>query len=113
MKKIDSLNTGRDYSKKIIGDNGPAPHVEILDLSKQAPNLYKLKVPIYCDAGSIPYVKWKELYSQLRKHKINVNKFTKLFGCQTMSGNGPYFYNVEEILDQMINKKKPNPLTWD
>ena len=78
---------------------------EILDLSKQAPNLYKLKIPIYCDAGEIPYVKWRELNVALKKNKLSKKKFGQIFGCQTMSGNGPYYYDVEAVLERMINGK--------
>jgi hypothetical protein len=87
---------------------------EILDLSEQAPNLYKLKVPIYCDAGAIPYVKWRELNAALKKNKLSKKKFSQLFGSQTMSGNGPYYYDVEAVLERMINKKLTGTqLLWD
>ena len=75
--------------------------------------LNKFKVPIYTDL-SIPYVKWLELNLALIKNNLNPETFSEYFGCQTMSGGGPYYYDVEAVLERMItNKLTGTQLNWD
>lgn len=66
--------------------------------------LNKLNIKIYTDF-TIPYIKWEELKNALIKHDIDSDKFFEYFGCQTCSGEGPYFYDIEAVFVRMFDKK--------
>lgn len=53
--------------------------------------------------NSSPGIDGKELKKKLGKKKSKI--FDELFGCQTMSSNGMYLYDVEAVLERMASGK--------
>lgn len=82
------------------------------------PNLKKLKIPIHKyvpqDKLSFCYIKIIELNERLKKAKLSIKKFDELFGTQTCCDKGLYAWDVEAVLENMINKKLTgSQLNWD
>lgn len=103
----NSIKTGRDYSKKIIGDNGPAP-------KNPYPRLYELGVKVH--TKPIAHIKGNELKSKLSKPQIKL--FNTYFGVQTcpvVDGVGAmYPWDVEAVLHRMFkNELIGSQLLWD
>ena len=48
-------------------------------------------------------VKRSEIIKALNKNKMDMDLYFKLFGCQTMSGNGAYPHDVEAVLERMMS----------
>jgi hypothetical protein len=81
------------------------------------PRLKELGIPV--NDGSVG---GPELYLALegldkktgKKIGSHVKQFSKLFGCQTMSGVGPYAHDVEAVLERMLSGKLTGTqLFWD
>lgn len=61
-----------------------------------------------------PGVNWKDLNSGLKKAKLDVEKYCKLFGAQTAGGNGCYPWDVEAVLERMMSGRlKGSQAVWD
>lgn len=67
------------------------------------PLLTKLGVKI--EKEPVAHIKRAELIAKLAKHKIDLEKFDEYFGVQTCFIDGPYPWDVEAVLERMINKK--------
>lgn len=55
-----------------------------------------------------------ELNKALRKHRLSVRTFSKLFGVQTCGPNGMYPHDVEAVLERMISGARTgSQYLWD
>lgn len=65
------------------------------------PLLTKLGITIRTDP--VPHVTRRDLLNGLVKAKLSQDTFHKFFGCQTCYAAGPYPWDVEAVLQRMMN----------
>ena len=70
--------------------------------SASYPLLTRLGIQI--QTSPIPHVTRMDLLKGLKDAKLSQNDFHKFFGCQTCYVDGPYPWDVEAVLERMINK---------
>lgn len=67
------------------------------------PNLKKLEIPIYTDP--VTHCKWKEIDNILDKKNIDKIKFSEYFGAQTQSIEGPYPWDIDDVLCRLFSSE--------
>jgi hypothetical protein len=53
---------------------------------------------------TVDYVKWDELKKLMKKHKMT-KQFNKMFGVQTCLASGPYAWDVEAVLTNIMENR--------
>lgn len=68
------------------------------------PRIHELGLTIITKCpDSIPGVSFEEIEEKLGNKKYKI--FASLYGCQTCGMNGPYVYDIEDILERMMSGK--------
>jgi hypothetical protein len=113
MKKLRKSvkPTGKRYNsvEELIKDmkNTPPEVFEQLkkqrELAERYPILAELDIPITLEP--VLHIKFKDLKDGLKRNKINTKLFNKYFGVQTMFEQGPYPWDVSDVLIRILENK--------
>jgi hypothetical protein len=69
------------------------------------PRIEQLGIPVNKDGVRCDWVTWDAIDKALNKYGLSRKVFGDLFGCQTMRLEGPYPWDVEDVLERMMSGK--------
>lgn len=74
------------------------------DISDLYPRLTQIGLAPVCGEG-YKYIKWEDLRAKLKELKIE-EVFHEYFGIQTCCIDGPYAWDVEDVLERIFSNKR-------
>ena len=76
------------------------------DMKSEYPRIKEIGLKIHTEHSGPEGINGDELYRALHNHGLSCETFDKFFGCQTMSSNGAYPWDVEDVLERMMSGKR-------